>query len=124
MLAGLATIAAVILGAYFVGILVAGLRHQLPQVRRILETVTAAFFAPIFFVLMGMQVDLATFVDPSTLVLAGGLTVVAVATKVIAGVENHHNFAWRETHVVDGAERELIVHRKGATPAGAGVPMQ
>ena len=32
-------------------------------------------------------------------------------------LENHHNFAWRETH--DG--REVIVHRKGATPAGAGV---
>jgi tRNA-splicing ligase RtcB len=32
-------------------------------------------------------------------------------------VENHHNFAWKETH----GGRELIVHRKGATPAGAGV---
>jgi len=31
-------------------------------------------------------------------------------------VENHHNFAWKETH--NG--RELIVHRKGATPAGRG----
>ncbi len=29
-------------------------------------------------------------------------------------VENHHNFAWREMH--EG--REVIVHRKGATPAG------
>lgn len=37
--------------------------------------------------------------------------------KIISGVENHHNFAWKETH--DG--KELIVHRKGATPAGAGV---
>ena len=37
--------------------------------------------------------------------------------KVIAGVENHHNFAWKETH----GGRELIVHRKGATPAGSGV---
>jgi tRNA-splicing ligase RtcB len=36
-------------------------------------------------------------------------------------VENHHNFAFRETHPVDGEERELIVHRKGATPAGDGV---
>src|SRR5204863_15912 len=36
---------------------------------------------------------------------------------IIAGVENHHNFAWKEEH--DG--RELIVHRKGATPAGVGV---
>jgi tRNA-splicing ligase RtcB len=36
---------------------------------------------------------------------------------VIAGVENHHNFAWKETH----GDRELVVHRKGATPAGVGV---
>ncbi|MFM2268455.1 MAG: hypothetical protein RL757_1896 [Bacteroidota bacterium] len=37
--------------------------------------------------------------------------------KAICVVENHHNFAWKERH--DG--RDLIVHRKGATPAGAGV---
>lgn len=37
--------------------------------------------------------------------------------KVIAGVENHHNFAWKEHH----GGRELVVHRKGATPAGQGV---
>jgi len=42
--------------------------------------------------------------------------------EVLAAVENHHNFAWRETHLVNGQARELIVHRKGATPAGAGVP--
>lgn len=33
---------------------------------------------------------------------------------VLGGIENHHNFAWKET--VDG--QEAIVHRKGATPAG------
>lgn len=32
-------------------------------------------------------------------------------------LENHHNFAWVEQH--DG--REVVVHRKGATPAGRGV---
>jgi tRNA-splicing ligase RtcB len=32
-------------------------------------------------------------------------------------IENHHNFAWKEKH--DG--KEVIVHRKGATPAGQGV---
>lgn len=32
-------------------------------------------------------------------------------------VENHHNFAWKEMH--EG--KEVIVHRKGATPAGKGV---
>ncbi len=35
----------------------------------------------------------------------------------LARVENHHNFAWREIHEF----RELIVHRKGATPAGKDV---
>ncbi|MES2837008.1 MAG: RtcB family protein [Bacteroidota bacterium] len=36
--------------------------------------------------------------------------------KAICKVENHHNFAWKEIH--DG--QELIVHRKGATPAAKG----
>jgi tRNA-splicing ligase RtcB len=40
-----------------------------------------------------------------------------LGARIIAGVENHHNFAWKEMH----QGRELIVHRKGATPAGAGV---
>jgi len=40
-----------------------------------------------------------------------------LGAKIIAGVENHHNFAWKEIH----GGRELIVHRKGATPAGEGV---
>lgn len=41
--------------------------------------------------------------------------------KVIAGVENHHNFAWKEFHEVPGkGRREVVVHRKGATPAAAG----
>jgi tRNA-splicing ligase RtcB len=37
--------------------------------------------------------------------------------KPMKMVENHHNFAWREMH--EG--REVIVHRKGATPAGKDV---
>jgi tRNA-splicing ligase RtcB len=40
---------------------------------------------------------------------------------VILDIENHHNFAWKETHEVGGETREVVVHRKGATPAGAGV---
>lgn len=39
----------------------------------------------------------------------------------ILDIENHHNFAWKERHIVNGEEREVIVHRKGATPAGIGV---
>jgi tRNA-splicing ligase RtcB len=36
--------------------------------------------------------------------------------QVLLDIENHHNFAWKETH--NG--REVIVHRKGATPAHKG----
>jgi tRNA-splicing ligase RtcB len=42
----------------------------------------------------------------------------AVGLKEAAVVENHHNFAWNEK-LPDG--RNVIVHRKGATPAGTGV---
>ena len=46
----------------------------------------------------------------------------ALGVDVRLDLENHHNFAWRERHrLPDGSEAELIVHRKGATPAGAGV---
>lgn len=40
---------------------------------------------------------------------------------VLLDVENHHNFAWKERHAIDGVERDVVVHRKGATPAGEGV---
>ncbi|MFP4242663.1 MAG: RtcB family protein [Chitinispirillaceae bacterium] len=36
---------------------------------------------------------------------------------VLLGLENHHNFAWKETH----GNRQVVVHRKGATPAQEGV---
>lgn len=41
----------------------------------------------------------------------------AIGARPIATVENHHNFAWKEVH----GGREVVVHRKGATPAGQGV---
>jgi len=37
--------------------------------------------------------------------------------KSVCKIENHHNFAWKE--IIDGSE--LIVHRKGATPAGKNI---
>jgi tRNA-splicing ligase RtcB len=40
-----------------------------------------------------------------------------LGAQVLLDLENHHNFAWKEEH--DG--EQVIVHRKGATPAGAGV---
>ena len=43
--------------------------------------------------------------------------VAAMGESPLFQVENHHNFAWRERH----GDRDVIVHRKGATPAGEGV---
>jgi len=42
----------------------------------------------------------------------------AIGGQLLARVENHHNFAWKESFNGE----EVIVHRKGATPAGKGVP--
>lgn len=39
-----------------------------------------------------------------------------LGAEVLLDVENHHNFAWKEVH--DG--KEVVVHRKGATPASKG----
>ncbi len=41
----------------------------------------------------------------------------AIGEKPLTRVENHHNFAWKE--IYNG--NEVIVHRKGATPAGKNV---
>ena len=40
-----------------------------------------------------------------------------LGARVLLDLENHHNFAWKEQH--DG--ETVIVHRKGATPAGRSV---
>lgn len=40
-----------------------------------------------------------------------------LGAQVLLDIENHHNFAWKETH----GGKDVVVHRKGATPAGKGV---
>lgn len=71
-----------VLGAYIVGILVAGLRHQVPQVRSILETVTAAFLAPVFFAFSGLRVDVG-LLDTTPVIV---WTVVLIATAILAKI--------------------------------------
>ncbi len=72
-----------ILGAYLVGIVLAGLRHQLPQVRSVLETVTAAFFAPIFFAFSGLRVDVGLLDTPTLIWWTTALIGVAVVAKIL-----------------------------------------
>jgi tRNA-splicing ligase RtcB len=39
-----------------------------------------------------------------------------LGVRVLLDIENHHNFAWKENHF----GQDVIVHRKGATPAAKG----
>lgn len=43
----------------------------------------------------------------------------ALGIKIKTTVENHHNFAWKEKSSI---QQEVIIHRKGATPAHDGEP--
>ena len=43
---------------------------------------------------------------------------IALGEIPLTMIENHHNFAWKEK---DSSGNDIIVHRKGATPAGKGV---
>lgn len=45
----------------------------------------------------------------------------SLGEQPVLDIENHHNFAWIEKHDIGGQAREVVVHRKGATPAGTGV---
>ena len=71
-----------ILGAFIVGILLAGLRHQLPQVRSILETMTAAFFAPVFFAFSGLRVDIGLIDSIEAIYWTIGLIALAIGAKI------------------------------------------
>jgi Kef-type K+ transport system membrane component KefB len=75
-----------ILGAYIVGILLAGLRHQLPRVRSILETVTASLLAPVFFAFSGLRVDIGLLDTSDVVVWTIVLILVAIAAKIIGTV--------------------------------------
>lgn len=72
-----------ILGAFIVGILLATTRHQLPDARHTLETITAAWFAPIFFAFSGLRVDLGALATAEAAAWTVGIIVVAILAKVL-----------------------------------------
>jgi len=71
-----------ILGAFIVGVVIAGLRHQLPQVRSTLETVTGAFFAPVFFAFSGLRVDVGLLDSAETVAWTVGIIAAAIVAKI------------------------------------------
>jgi Kef-type K+ transport system membrane component KefB len=81
---------AAIVGAFAAGlILTEELFSGLGEAQRTVEEMIRpleAIFAPVFFVLMGMQVNLGTFASGETVGMALGLTVAAVAGKWVCGL--------------------------------------
>ncbi len=59
-------------------------KHTSQQHEAMIEPI-GYFFVPVFFVLTGMQVDLATLADPTIVAIALGVTVAAVVGKLVAG---------------------------------------
>jgi Kef-type K+ transport system membrane component KefB len=59
-------------------------RHSSHQHEHMLEPI-GYFFVPVFFVLTGMQVDLASLADPAVVLIALGITTAAVVGKLVAG---------------------------------------
>ncbi|MGH2454672.1 MAG: cation:proton antiporter [Candidatus Limnocylindria bacterium] len=86
LMLGLAALAALIGLAAIIGAFLAGMVVGEAQERHALEqevAPVAAFFTPFFFGFIGAQVDLAAFTSLGTLLLLGGITLVAVGTKFV-----------------------------------------
>jgi Kef-type K+ transport system membrane component KefB len=87
-LAGLIHLASIV-GAFAAGLILSEKSFGTHEGEATLEESVAPLeklFAPVFFVLTGMQVNLASFLDPALLGLSLVLIVVAVASKVVAGL--------------------------------------
>lgn len=80
---------AAIVGAFAAGLILNEQQFERHSVKVSMQELVApleAIFAPVFFVLMGMQVNLATFLKPETVWLALAFTIAAIAGKLVCGV--------------------------------------
>jgi Kef-type K+ transport system membrane component KefB len=80
---------ATIVGAFAAGLILRETHFEEIEKKADLEHIVSPLgkiFAPIFFVLMGMQVNLKSFAQPATLGLAAALTGVAIVTKLVCGI--------------------------------------
>jgi Kef-type K+ transport system membrane component KefB len=73
-----------IIGAFVAGVALSGSSSS-ERLRREITPV-AHLFVPVFFLSIGVAMDLDALADPDILLLAGGLMAVAVIGKIIAGV--------------------------------------
>ncbi len=90
----------VVIGAFLAGIAIGRSRLVDPAVREHLEIITSAVFAPLFFAVAGLRVDLTALGDPSVVIGVLVVVVVATATKLfgsyagarIGGLSRHDAF--------------------------------
>jgi Kef-type K+ transport system membrane component KefB len=77
-----------IVGAFAAGLILTEEHFSQGTVAQTMEELLRpleAIFAPVFFVLMGMQVNLASFADPATALLALAFSVAAILGKLVSG---------------------------------------
>jgi len=72
-----------VFGAFVMGILLGRVRRLPHDVIEVLERVTMAVFAPIFFATAGLKVDVSALLEPRLAVIAGAVIVVATFGKVV-----------------------------------------
>ena len=80
---------ATIVGAFAAGLILNDDQFDYMEKESTIEELVAPLeriFAPVFFVLMGMQVNVASFLDTNTITLAIVFTVVAIVGKLVAGL--------------------------------------
>ncbi len=87
-----------IIGAFLAGMVIAESREREPVEQEVAPL--NAFFAPFFFVSIGIQLDLASLADPGTLLLLAGVTALAFATKFVGGWLGARRLERREALVV------------------------
>jgi len=78
-----------IVGAFAAGLILSEEHFKKITGHATMETLIAPLeriFAPVFFVLMGMQVNLQSFLDPTTLGLALAFSAVAIIGKLVCGL--------------------------------------
>ena len=78
-----------VLGALIAGVVLGRSRYQRPDVRRTVEVLSTAVFAPVFFATAGLYVDLAALLEPTTafwtVVVLGAATVSKLGGSVVGG---------------------------------------
>ena len=116
--AGVVGSSILIVGAFFMGAAVARSRHA-GSVENVMSRI-APVMVPLFFIHIGIKADAATFVSPGVLAVSGVLFVIAMGTKLLAGIGTSHAGTDRITVGLAMAPRGEVGLIFAATAVSAG----